>query len=622
MASDVRLSQGQNDFSDGVDSSKVPTIQSSWTPKGLRPTQVAWGQNLGCRGGGLLQRLGWQPLCTVHDGTALYQGGLMYDAGWNPAAPGPYLMLSIGGRMYQVRVDTDNSVHDVTGAVADPATAPQAYFCQGDRFMVKQAGDGITLPLFWDGVTLRRSIGITNPGIGAPAPNVNQIPAATAMVFYQNRIWYARNTTYAAGDIMFGAAGTAPYGRRDAILNVTESPLAFGGDGFSVPSTAGNVRALSYPIDLDATLGEGTLFIFTPKAVYSQSVPKDRTTWISTTVNNQPIQRVVMRNNGGVSDRSVVAVNGDLFYQSLDPAIRSYFMALRYFQTWGNTPISNNIQRVLQFNDRSLMRFAWGIEFGSRLWMGIRPVQTPVGVACQMVGVLDLDPLSTLQDQQAPTWDGVYEGLDMLQAFTGDFGGRERAFAVVHSRVNGSIQVWEMTDFQRFDQHLDAKNVVQESRVEWYVEFPAIDWSNYKQSAGGGPYNLKQLDGMRLYVDKVFGTVDFAFSYRPDYSACWVPWHKTQICAARTSCEDANNPVCYPLAPFREQYRAPIDVPPPTNAPCVPGTNRPADWGFQFQIKVEIKGWCRIRGYELYGLLKDQAPFAGLACADVSSFSP
>src|SRR5712675_463979 len=168
MASDTRLTTGQFSFEDGVDSSRVPLIQSAINPNGLKRTQLAWLQNGRVRTGAIQPRYGFNPLATVHDGTALYQGGYLYES----RTSDPYLMLSIGGRMYQVRVDTDNSVVDVTAAFADPPTAPQAYFAQAERFLIKQAGDGVTKPLFWDGVALTRSVGIisANNVPGPPPP--------------------------------------------------------------------------------------------------------------------------------------------------------------------------------------------------------------------------------------------------------------------------------------------------------------------------------------------------------------------------------------------------------------------------------------------------------------------
>jgi hypothetical protein len=598
--SDVRITTSQLDFSAGVDSSRAPLVRSTLNPNGLPQNALAWLNNGTVRNGGIQQRTGFQPLCKVADGSAIYQQGYLYDA--SALGGNPYLMLCIGGRMYQVRVDTDNSVIDVTGSLQDPATAEKAWYAQHGRFLVKQAGDGITLPLFWDGYNLTRSKGIVNGSVAPGTPGVNGIPAATAMVGYMGRLWYAQNRKVSAGDIEGGNSGTLAYNFEDAVLNVTENPLALGGDGFSLPGTAGNVRALNYPIALDQTLGQGPLFIFTPKQIYSLTVPVTRTSWLAANNSTQPLMAVVMKTNGAVSDTSVVSVNGDLFYQSIDPAVRSYFMALRYFQTWGNGPISNNINRILQFNDRSLMHMASGMEFGGRLYQTMLPQQTTVGVAFQSLAVMDLDPLSTLQDQKPPVWEGNYQGIQFLQIFSGNFGGLERAFAVIREEVTGEIWVWEITSDQRFDNG--------DNRVLWWFETPAYDWSD----AGSSPMDLKELDGLDLWLDKVFGEVLVTVQFRPDEDACWYNWFTTSICASRTSCENLDNPNCYPTTVNREQYRMPLSWPKPVNPGCSVGNNRPVTWGYKFQLKITIKGWGRVRGLHLHALPKKSSPFYGQIC--------
>jgi hypothetical protein len=318
-----------------------------------------------------------------------------------------------------------------------------------------------------------------------------------------------------------------------------------------------------------------------------------------------------MRTNGTVSDRSIVPVNGDLFFQSLDPAIRSYFMALRYFGTsWANPPVSNNINRVLQFNDRSLMHVASGIEFGERMYQTQVPVMTSVGIAFQALAVMDLDPISTLQEQKPPVWDGVHDGLNFLQLFSGDFGGLERAFAVVQNQLDGGIYVWELTSSARFDTS-DSGN---ENRVVMTAETPAMDWSEYPRTQGGGIFETKRLDGLDLWLDRVFGEVIIKVQFRPDETTCWYDWDTKMICAARTSCEDANNPVCYPTAGGSEQYRNPISFGPPSTTECQLGNNRPVTIGFKFQLRIITKGWCRIRGYQLHAVPFDIAPFAVMNC--------
>jgi len=589
MASSVRITDGSWDFASGVDSGKIPTVASALMPHGLGRDQLAWLSNATVRGGGITQRTGWQPLCTVHPGGALYQGGWLYDN--SKAGGNPYLMLSIGGDLYQVRVDTDNSVVNVSAAagISDPALVDKAFFTQGEEFMVKQAGDGTTLPLFWDGTTLRRSNGL------AVAPY--ELPPALSMDYYMGRIWYSQGRTYSAGDIVGGSAGTAGYNKRDSVLKVSENPLALAGDGFTVPTAAGNIHALRHSANLDTALGEGQLFVFTRKQVYSLTVPVTRADWINS---KEPLQRVALINSGCYGDRCVVSVNGDLFYQAPD-GIRSLTLAVRNFQQWGNTPISSNENRILRFNNRGLMRMASGIQFDNRMLQTVLPEESDVGTVFKAIVPLDFDLISTLSEKLPPAWEGHWEGLPILQLFEGDFGGLQRAFAVVRNPTDGSIAVWELTTSNRRENG--------DNRVSWYVETPAFTW--------GKEFELKKLDGAEIWFDKVFGTVEMEVYYRPDAAACWEFWTATKFCSARSTCEDVNYPVCYPEQPYaegREGYRFPITLPTPPAASCQRGNSRPLNIGYQFQLKIVIKGWCQVRGVLLHAIPVGKAPFEGMAC--------
>jgi hypothetical protein len=701
--------------------------------------------NCTVRGGSILPRTGWIRRCKVHPGNALYQGGFLYDNFIGNTFP--YLMLSIGGEMYQVRVDSDNSVVNLSAAfgISDPANVPQAFFVQGEEFLIKQAGDGVTLPLFWDGAILRRSIGpgaivgvtaanfivpaagqyvdvtlsgpyagavnqivmINNesyiqvestqsitlqnvdalpvgfivpagsqlldgggalvattlanfvvpplaapvalpvwvtPAIGAPiavtiggfnwnvtavapvAPpaanhvylvnisanptdvvafpanlsTVSELPAATAMDYYMGRIWYAQDRQYTAGDIVLGPAGTTAYRQRDSILKITENPLALAGDGFVVPTEDGIIRALKHTANLDAALGEGQLFAFTRKTIYSLSVPVTRSSWINST---EPLQKVAQLRNGSYGDRNIINVNGDLFYLSWD-GYRSLFISVRNFSEWGNTPISRNINRLLNFNDRALLTTASGIYFDNRMLQTGLPVTTAVGTAFQGLAVLDFDLVSSIQAIAAPNktaepaWEGWWQGIKILQLFEGDYGGLQRAFAVVLSDQDGSIEVWELTTLERNDQD--------DTRVEWFVETPAWTW--------GREFELKRLDGAEIWIDRLFGTVYMDVYYRPDAEACWQFWHRTEFCSARTTCEDLENPVCYAETQYGENYKFPVVLPAPPHPACQPLNRRPMNIGYQFQMKIVLKGWCRIRGIMVYAIPVQKAPFEGMTC--------
>lgn len=620
------MTDGQWDFSGGVDSGKTTTAKSEINPNGIPRNQLSWLGNATVRGGGILCRLGWTSIIESLAPLGLYQGGILYK----PDFGRPYLLCSIAGRIYSALLEAPFTVTDLSAAFAlfNPAGIEQAFFVQGEQFVVIQAGDyftpgapnppvtdaaGRTLPLFWDGTKLWRSLGINDPAMTYPVSGVNELPAATCMDYFQGRIWYAQGRTYSASDIVFNHnSGTITYAYRDSILNVTESPLCFGGDGFSVPSYAGNIRALKHTSNMDATLGEGDLYVLCLETVFKFTVPNARQDWIDLTLfadaslNNAPRQTVVQDANGTYGERSVVPCNGDLFYRSII-GVNSLAVSLRYFQTWGNRTISSNENRIFQYEDRSQLHLASGMNFDNRLWQTCLPVMTDAGTAWQGIMPLDFDIISSFgKDMPPPAWEGMYEGLYVLQIFTGNFGGLHRAFAVVISRLTNTLQVWEFTTVDRFDDALKpAPNG--DKRIVWFAETMAYTWKK--------EYELKDLYGGELFFDKVYGTVLVQVDYRVDSNPCWQYWHREQFCVARSSCEDVTNPICYPEQPYREGYNMPMVLPMPPQPSCNnQPTRRPMTRGYQFQVRITVKGWCRLRGLILYAIPVQKEVFGGLNC--------
>jgi hypothetical protein len=594
----VAIVDGSMDWSGGVDSVRVPTIQSQANPTGLARNQLAWLMNATVRDGGITPRGGYTDIGQIFNPSGLFQGQWMYD----PFNADPYLVVAISGHILQVII-SPFSVTDLSAkfGLAMPLT-DEFFFVQAEQFLVIQAGDNVTLPLFWDGATLRRSKGITNNSVAPGTPGVNEIPAATAMDYYLGRLWYATGRVANAGDIVFGPSGTASYKFADSVLNVTENPLVLGGDGFALPAQAGNIRAIFHNANLNSQLGQGTLFIGTRRQVFALTVPTTRTDWINANNNNGPLLTVVQLVNGPVNDRSVVLENGDVYYQALEPSVRTLLSAIRYFNQPGNIEVSAQENRILQFNNRALMRFGFGFDFASRLYESALPKQLPQGVISQALMPLDFIPMSTFGSQQLPIWEGHQEGLQMLQGATGDFGGQQRAFLTTVSEVDSSIRLFEFTEVGQVDITLAEPCG---ARIDWYAEFPSFTWGDF--------FLMKELISAELWVDRIAGTVIFQMQYRPDGETCWIDWHKWSVCSARNSCEDVNNPICYPITPFGEGYRATMTLPKPPVV-CESANHRPSNWGYQFQPKLIVKGFCRIRGLLLYALARDRKLYQNLVC--------
>lgn len=599
MASDVIITDGSLDFSGGVNSLSVTTIQSERNPTGLPRNTLAWLDNATVRDGGITPRGGWNPIMDIASQDSLFQGKFMYA----PTGADPYFIYCISGHIIKVDPNT-GEIDDLTNRFPgnapqfNPATEPYSYFVQAEQFLVIQAGDGQTLPFIWDGQFLRRSKGITNTAVAPGTPGVNEIPAATAMDYFMGRIWYAQDRQISAGDIVRGPSGTVQYENTDSVLNVTENPMVLNGDGFTIPTSDGTVvRAIKHSANIDASLGQGRLFVGTIKAIYALNVPVTRSEWTAANNNNQPLMTVVQLNNGWVNDRSVVAVNGDLFYQSLEPGIRSLLQAMRYFNQWGNIQISANENRILQYNDRALLRFSSGIYFDNRLLETALPKLLPQGVVHQALIPLDFTPVSSFNRQKEPNWEGMHEGLNILQLATGDFGGRERGFATVVNSEN-KIALWELSKADRFD-----KNGA--NRITWIMEFPAFTW--------GDELSLKKLVGAEIWADRLFGDVMFSLEYRPDGQACWIPWHVWKKCSTKNHPEDVNVPAGYPLQPCLESYVATMTLPKPPET-CAQSMARPADRAYQFQPRLVIKGFCRIRGLYLHAFKLERKLYDNLTC--------
>jgi len=591
-----RLVTGAVDFSGGVDSSRVRTIASAANPNGLQPNQLAWLINSTVREGCISPRPGWKYLTTMPF-TDNYQCGYMY----HPDFDLPYIIAQIGGRTFRIRVDTDNSVEEITIAGdQNSAGLPQSWMEQAQQFLVIQ--DDSNVPLVWNGVILQRVTSMLN---ASP-----KIPTGSAMCFYQGRLWIAQGRAWLGSDISPsippGGSGTAAYDYRDACLSVVENVYLSGLKRFVTSTVSGNIRALKFPTNLNTALGEGDLQIFTRSQIYSMNVPVVRADWAALT---DPKQRVVQINYGTTGDRSVVNVNGDLFFQATD-GIRSLLQKTRDWNEYGNTPQSREVQRILQFNDRALLRYGTGTEADNRLIESCLPFQTPVGVAHKADVVMNFDLVSTISKKLPPVWEGSWEGLDILQRFTGDFGGLFRTFALVLGRTSRQIEVWEQVPGQQEDQGPDGDN-----RITWVIETPSYTW--------GSPLQLKNLDTLKLWVDRMFGTVDFKLYYRPDQYPCWVFWHAWQECAARSNCElESVGESCdYPTQTYCPQYRTPMTMPKP-HFQCDATNDRPTSLGYSFQFRFVIKGYCRVRGIFPYALPKDEAPYDGIVCGSESGPTP
>lgn len=562
----------------GVDSGRSPSI--------IAANQAAWAVNVTFRGGWAVNRPGFKQQTLVFNGAtdaasdalrASFEDGLFQGAGvLNTATGQTYVCVSISGSLYRIKVSGSNEVDDVSGTDTNSPVLPLAWFCQAEDVLVIQ--DGQSKPWLYDGATIRRAAD-------------EEVPVGTAMAYGIGRLWVARGNQYFGGDLVYSDPA---YGRR-TVLRFTENTFLNEGGAFSVPSNLGDITALSFVAKPDTAQGLGSLLVFTKGAILEFDAPVDRDVWKAL---DQPLQKFALLGFGATSQNGVVAVNGDLFFRAQD-GIRSFYFARRDFGGWGNTPISNEVERVQQHDDPRLLGRSSSVNFDNRMLMTIQPQLHAQGVYHNGLAVLDFDLVSGMRDKQPPAWEGVWTGIRVLQVLTATVNHVQRCYAFVLG-AGDKIELWELTKNGRFDN--------EDTRIASMVEFRSMNCQ--------GPFVPKRLESGDLALDSIAGTVDFTVRWRPDLHPCWQEWHTWKDCAEYQFCDTEGDDSCKTVPNFRENEinRRGLPQPPDTadEANCTLYRN-----GYEFQTRIEWTGRARIKRFRIRAQVLPDSDFGGVKeCCD------
>jgi hypothetical protein len=311
-----------------------------------------------------------------------------------------------------------------------------------------------------------------------------------------------------------------------------------------------------------------------------------RADWIAANSSNQPQIFVVQQGagTGSCNDTGIVSINGDLWYTRADGNLQSLLTAVRYFQQWGNVDVSSNENQILDTVNLNLLGTVSSIYFSNYYLSLTSPKQTPYGVVFMAIAPLDLEPISTLEEQLPPAWMGQFEGLQILSLTSATFASKQRAFATTLStQTEGQIELWELIPMSVGDNG---------NRIQWQFLTPSLTFSEH-----GWEQELKRLVSAEMWLDMIQGVVDVEVEYCPDGSSCFYKWTKFSVCNA-TDSSQLTPSQGYPIIPFSPGKRRPLVLPLPPDAND-DEDGRPANIAFEFQTKVTIKGECRVRGWFL-----------------------
>lgn len=409
----------------------------------------------------------------------------------------------------------------------------------------------------------------------ATTTNVNfalELPPGRMGGYWLGRNWVALTdgVSFVASDIVNGKTGTSQYDRRDSVLRFYENDLLSGGGSFRVPGNTGDIRAIAPTAQLDSSLGQGPLDIVTTKTIFSCLAPVDRTVWQAVT---NPILPPSVLGNGGQGQNSCTLVNSDLWFRSLD-GIRSKIMARREFNGPGNVPQSREVSPTLANDDQLFLAYASSASFDNRLLMTCSPAQTSFGVAFSQLVALNFDALSNLNGKLPACYDGIWDGLNVLQLVTGSFAGVDRCFAFCVSEDGLSVELWEIL---LSDGPTSSTVDEDDAPIVYDIQSAAMDFG---QEDPRTHECLRLLDG-EIYIEAMTEDVTFTAYYRPEAWPDWVPW--------RTWTEKFD--------PSGDPgFRPRLGLGEPSDRVYDNVNVRPLREAYHFQFRLVISGSCKFMG--------------------------
>jgi hypothetical protein len=390
-------------------------------------------------------------------------------------------------------------------------------------------------------------------------------------VYGMGRNWVslADGTEFVAGDLVGGATGSQFYKFKDSVIKVAQNYFLAGGGTFSLPGSGEQIRAMQFTAQIDASLGQGSLQVFTDDTVFGCRAPTDITTWANLA---SPILTESLIGSGGISQDDVVQSNGDLTFRLSDGGMQSLLMARLDFNKWGNTPISKEVRRSIENDDPALLPFSSGARFNNRRLSTCQFVQTA------------RDPISSLSGKAPSVWEGEWNGLNVLKLVTGFFNSKKQCYALCLSNDKTQIELHQI----QLDKAATMDNG--NSPIFWTAESSMLFQDN-----PGLPRQYKRLINGEFSFQKITADVSYQIFYRTDQNPNWTLWYSSKI-----TYQGTGDPGYRRRIPFGEPSGKVFDA---TN-------NQPMREGYNFQIKMQFTGSGMPVAMRLAADLIDEPEFA------------
>lgn len=551
----VELYDGFVTLEGGMDSGRAPEL--------INPNQVSYAVNATSRGSYLRTRPPFrQPNLTFDsdESRTWFKSHRIQGADYfNLDGKTPVTISSVGGKIFEKRVNRkDAYVHDITPLFPAGATditgaaiggqvdrnsmrQPKVWMQQATNYFIIQ--DGSSKPIIYNGAKARRA-------------GKNEVPVGECMAYGFGRIVVARGDELVVGDIVGGPTG---------VLGFTETTYLDEGGAFKLPADMGNITGMIFIARQDTATGQGNLLVFAEKGVASIDFSLPRDQW-----KEKAIQQVALLDIGATSAQSLTLINGDVFFRSED-GIRSYRDSRAQQDGYGRTPISYEVNEILNYDTPSLLNFVDAVYFDNRYLMTVAPKFNDYGAVFRGFCVMDFTPVTSTRAPAPPCFDGLWTGINPVALAVGGFGSGDRCFAYC-TNDEGENQIWEILKKGTLDNDISPIEAQLDSRA-----FSFSDLWRYKNLLKGS-----------LWIANLLCRTQFTVQFRSDQCPVWTDWQTFFVGQDINNCGE--RPICSPMANIPPQYRSGFKLK-PVPEDCGTGVNKAMlKLGFTFQVRIKWRG--------------------------------
>jgi hypothetical protein len=197
-------------------------------------------------------------------------------------------------------------------------------------------------------------------------------------------------------------------------------------------------------------------------------------------------------------------------------------------------------------------------------------------------------PISTLTEDRAPAWEGIWCGLRILQLLPVITDGVPRLFALALTKFN-SIALYELSYQHRKDLSSPRTpgdyTTCEEVPVQWGFETRALFTKERLQR--------KKLHDLEIGLVNLRESVTVRVLYRPIGEGNWTEWFTKTI--ELEGCPSGKTELgCITGGNVAAQARYPLRFGSPDDTVCNDGQRRPAPEFYSLQLRIAVTGSCQI----------------------------